>query len=412
MSIAPMVCLVLGLLLDPMPQGSPPRMLLAGASDAPTFTLGELYLAQEGAAKPADDAGGLYEVVLQNQLQGKESPLNLVWTFAAGGDDGLGASLAPAEGAVRAQLNLPEGQGIVVVSIAPGGPAEQVGLKADDILLTLGGKPLDTPESLAVRLKEAGEDAVELALVRGGKPQALRVKPRYSVTFAPAEPEKPQPFIGVSTSPVDSTLRAHLTDLPADRGLIITEVVPDSPAAQVGIHQGDIILELGGQALTDFEALAAKVRSSEGEPLAAKLVRGGQPLTVDVTPVPRPHVEAEAQAQQQAETTLLLRSALATADGTANWVELTPAGNPVVNGQQSLNLFVSKLDSQLQQGQQQQQIIIQALDSLAKANAAQPADGVEKRLDELASQIKQLADAVDELRQAVRVEKEPGAKGR
>ena len=58
-----------------------------------------------------------------------------------------GARLAPVDEAVRAQLDLPEGQGVVVTRVEPGSVADALGLRKSDILLEIDGRKLASPES-------------------------------------------------------------------------------------------------------------------------------------------------------------------------------------------------------------------------------------------------------------------------
>src|SRR3954468_7632634 len=52
-------------------------------------------------------------------------------------DELLGATLQPISDALRAQLALPAGEGLLVASLRSDGPSAQAGLKQNDILLAL-----------------------------------------------------------------------------------------------------------------------------------------------------------------------------------------------------------------------------------------------------------------------------------
>jgi len=80
-----------------------------------------------------------------------------------------GAALEPVDDAVRSQLDLPEGQGVVVARVAPGGAAEALGLRKSDILLEVDGRAVGTPE--AVRGLLARDSKV--VVLRKGKRETL-----------------------------------------------------------------------------------------------------------------------------------------------------------------------------------------------------------------------------------------------
>jgi regulator of sigma E protease len=69
--------------------------------------------------------------------------------------------------------------------------------------------------------------------------------------------------------------------------LAISSVDPDSPAARAGLRAGDLLVEIDGAPITGFRALAARVRSSEGEPLALRVLREGESVEIRVAPEER-----------------------------------------------------------------------------------------------------------------------------
>jgi serine protease Do len=214
--------------------------------------------------------------------------------FREPADAALGATLEPVSEALRAQLGIPDGQGLVVVSLAGDGPAAEAGLKQNDILLNVADKPVASPEDLPKQLKAAGEAPVLLHLVRSGKPVSVQVRPVYRVTLGPVGEKKTDYYIGVGVAHPDDTLRAHV-ELPAGVGLVATEIVPNSPAAKVGVKVHDILLEMDGKSLDSPETLVAQVQAANNKATPLKLLRAGKPLTLSITPelraveTPKPH---------------------------------------------------------------------------------------------------------------------------
>jgi serine protease Do len=198
-------------------------------------------------------------------------------------DAALGATLEPVGDALRAQLGIPGGQGLVVVSLAGDGPAAEAGLKQNDILLNVADKPLSSADDLPKQLKAAGEAPVLLHLVRSGKPVSVQVRPVYRVTLGPVGENKTDAYIGVAVAHPDDTLRAHL-DLPAGVGLVATEIVSNSPAAKAGVKTHDILLELDGKPLDSPETLVAQVQAAKNKATPLKLLRAGKPLSLTITP--------------------------------------------------------------------------------------------------------------------------------
>jgi C-terminal processing protease CtpA/Prc len=197
-------------------------------------------------------------------------------------DELLGATLQPVTDALRAQLEIPAGQGLLVASVRADGPSAQAGLKQNDILLTLADKPLASADDLTRHLKAAGESAVPLKFLRAGKQVTIQVRPSYRVTLGPVAEPKTEYYIGVSLDPADDALRAQL-GLPTGQGVLITDVVAGSPAEKAGVKKHDIVLELGGRPVASPEELARQVQAVRDTQTTVKLLRAGKPMTLQVT---------------------------------------------------------------------------------------------------------------------------------
>ncbi len=90
-------------------------------------------------------------------------------------------------------------------------------------------------------------------------------------------------FLGVSTQPVRlaENLAAQLNQR---SGLMVIGTEKDGPAEKAGLMQGDVLVALGGQAVTDIETLQAALRpGTVGKTLTAKVVRGGELKDIGVT---------------------------------------------------------------------------------------------------------------------------------
>jgi C-terminal processing protease CtpA/Prc len=250
---------------------TPPRTTIhQETSNAYTQYLNLIGGASDGGAQLLGDASGMTFVT------GIYDPI----------DQTLGATLSGLTDALRTQLNVPTGQGLVVDSLRADGPCALAGLKQYDVLLTLGGKPVASVDDLTGHLKEAGEKPVPIKLLRGGKEMTIQVRPIYRVTLGPVEEHKKEYFIGVSLNPVDDALRSQL-NLSPGQGLIVTEVVKDSPSEKSGVKPNDIVLEFGSQPIDSADKLAAQVQADQDKPTTLKVLRAGKPLAIAITPAVR-----------------------------------------------------------------------------------------------------------------------------
>ena len=102
----------------------------------------------------------------------------------------LGVSVGRVPPAVQAQLpdNVEQNQGLMVMDVIPGSPAERAGLKRHDVLLSYNGEKLFTPNDLVERVRSAKPgDKVTLEVVRHGKSTKLEatLKSRWSASRPP-----------------------------------------------------------------------------------------------------------------------------------------------------------------------------------------------------------------------------------
>lgn len=77
---------------------------------------------------------------------------------------------------LRAQLDLAEGEGLLITEVVAGGPADKAGLKKNDILTKIDGKAVKGEESLAkfMATAKAGQEAT-LTVLRKSKEQTVKV---------------------------------------------------------------------------------------------------------------------------------------------------------------------------------------------------------------------------------------------
>lgn len=116
-----------------------------------------------------------------------------------------------------------------------------------------------------------------LRVLPGPAPGEVRPGTRFErvlVNPGPVEKETVT-FLGVETAPVPPALTAQL-GLPSESGLVVHQVLPDSPAA-AALQEHDVLLKLDDQLLVDQRQLSILVRNrKEGDEVALTYVRGGK----------------------------------------------------------------------------------------------------------------------------------------
>ena len=173
--------------------------------------------------------------------------------------------------------------GIVIEAVAPGSPAEKVGLKAGDVITEVNGQPVHTGADLVNPIAQTPiGQSVKIHYVRDKQPNdvTLTVADRSQIFPPSAQDADQQPDQG---APADQ-FGLHVQDLTSDLarkigmgkivGAVVTEVEPASFAEDVGFVRGDVIVEVNHVAVTslaDYKAQMAKLKP--GEDVLFKIAR-------------------------------------------------------------------------------------------------------------------------------------------
>jgi serine protease Do len=149
-------------------------------------------------------------------------------------------------------LKVPAQHGAVVSQVTPNSPAAKAGLKQDDVIVSLNGRPIDSDTELSRRVSLDAPGSVDtLGLYRNGKEMKVDVKlgtrpdlehlhERERMGQGPEDRSNKQ-RIGLTFQDVDPRLAEALGVPP--RGALVTDVVPGSPADHADLGRGMVIVE-------------------------------------------------------------------------------------------------------------------------------------------------------------------------
>ncbi|MBB5030839.1 S1C family serine protease [Prosthecobacter vanneervenii] len=95
--------------------------------------------------------------------------------------------------------------------------------------------------------------------------------------------QKLVPYISVLTREVPAELRAQIS-LQEGFGLLVSEVIPDSPAKAAGIKVHDVLVKFDDQRLVNMEQLMALVHSrKKGDVVSLSVISGGKETQITLT---------------------------------------------------------------------------------------------------------------------------------
>jgi serine protease Do len=147
-------------------------------------------------------------------------------------------------------FHLDNATGALISQVEASSPAAKAGVKVGDIITELNGKKMDNSGQLqaAISTHRPGEK-VTLGIFRDGKTLGLPLtleplNQRTEEASAGAGQAQGKARWGVGLQDLTPDLRDEL-QLPADvKGVVVSNVLPGSPADNAGISRGDVILEV------------------------------------------------------------------------------------------------------------------------------------------------------------------------
>ncbi len=168
----------------------------------------------------------------------------------------MGVSLVEVRDEYKAELDVKDVEGALVVQIFLNSPAAKSGIQAGDYITALNGKQVKNVDQLVREVGdlEAGKSA-DFSLVRGGKEMSVVVKIEERNEEATTNNSKLWP--GFVAAPLSDEIRKEL-DIPSSdnvEGVVVTNVLGKSPAAALRLQNGDIITAVNDvkvENLSDF----------------------------------------------------------------------------------------------------------------------------------------------------------------
>jgi serine protease Do len=169
----------------------------------------------------------------------------------------LGVSVTPVSSEDAEVYGLPKVSGVLVQGISDGSPAQQAGLRTEDVVVAVNGKSVQDSGDLQERIAELepGSTAT-LDVYRAGKAQSISVKlgeaPLQAARTAPAQPEgdSPEALLGLTVADLTPALAQDFGYARAG-GVVVTDVTRWSPAMMNGLAPGLKITEVDHTPVSD-----------------------------------------------------------------------------------------------------------------------------------------------------------------
>ena len=210
----------------------------------------------------------------------------------------LGVQIQPVTKEIAESLSLKTEKGALVAMVQPDSPALAAGIKSGDVIVSVDGKPVDSIKELtrAISSMKPGT-SVKLGFWRDGKDMTVTAKvgdqkEESAIIKAKAdgksgETAKPEPMsYGVSLAPISPEARKELGLDSAVTGVLVAAVEPGSPADDQGLKAGDVLQQVGRDAIDSPKMAAEKLKEAKktGKPVLMKVYREGMTRFVAISP--------------------------------------------------------------------------------------------------------------------------------
>lgn len=172
----------------------------------------------------------------------------------------LGVKIQTVTEEVADALGIKENVGALISSVTPNGPAAKGGLQAGDVILKFDGKDVTTMRGLPRLVAQTPIDKpVDVEILRKSERLTRKVAVGRLVEDEKLSPGKqgssvaPAPegqgLLGVKLAPLDDALRKKYGFEAKAKGVVVTEVDPNSPAGKRNVKAGDLIVEAAQEAV-------------------------------------------------------------------------------------------------------------------------------------------------------------------
>jgi serine protease Do len=196
----------------------------------------------------------------------------------------LGIWLQDLNPSLAKEFDLKDKSGVIITDVIPGSPAEKAGLKVEDIVTELDGKPAKDSRHLKLQVGALAPDArARLKILRDGKPKTIEVtlkelpdSEQTSRTDRRRETPSDETLQGVTVGDITAAARRQW-GIPRElEGALVMQVAPDSASYEAGLRPGDVILELNRQRVRNAEdAVALSEKAKDKTTLLRVWSRGG-----------------------------------------------------------------------------------------------------------------------------------------
>ncbi|MBN8970752.1 MAG: Do family serine endopeptidase [Xanthobacteraceae bacterium] len=193
----------------------------------------------------------------------------------------IGVQIQPVTQDIADSLGLKKAEGALVAEPQPNGPADKAGIQSGDVIKGVNGQPVKDARELArtiggyspgnsikIDLLHKGQDkTVTLTLDKMPSEKDARAEFSHGRDRGHMSRGDDVPRLGLTVAPAASVAGA------GKEGVVVTDVDPNSAAAERGFKEGDVILEVAGKSVGDPGEVRDAIKSAQADNKNSVLMR-------------------------------------------------------------------------------------------------------------------------------------------
>jgi serine protease Do len=264
------------------------------------------FLQTDAAINPGNSGGPLFNmngevvgintaIVAQGQGIGFAIPINLAKEILPQLKSGkvtrgwLGVMIQDITPELAESFGIKQTKGVLVGDVVQEGPADKAGLKRGDIVTALNGKDVDNAHTLSRLVASTSPNTqVTLQIIRDGKNKDIKA----TIGIMPDETaEAPSPTKesawGLTVQNLTPELAQRFGWDQNERGVVVSDINPGSPAGEAKLRPGDLIKEVNRQKIQNARDYnQALQKTKKGESLLLLIKRGTNTFYVALKAAP------------------------------------------------------------------------------------------------------------------------------
>ena len=187
----------------------------------------------------------------------------------------LGVQVQPVTADIADSLGMKQAKGAMVDSPQDGSPAAKAGIEAGDVITAVDGKPVKDSRDLARTISMmAPGSSVKLDVLHKGDSRTL------TLALGEMPNDRHANAGGTHSNAMAASPRLGLRLAPAgevegagDKGVVVTAVDPEGPAAEHGFKEGDVILNVGGKSVSSVRDVRTALTAAKEDGKHSVLMR-------------------------------------------------------------------------------------------------------------------------------------------